>query len=62
MTKEADDAARAVERFHKKMEEINNTLLTPDEIQENIIDRLNTSEELLKILNDARESKRRNGL
>jgi hypothetical protein len=61
MTKEADAAADAFKRLQQKVEEINTKTMDGDELADNFMARLNASEEIAKILNDAREAQRRNG-
>lgn len=61
MTKEADAAADAFKRLQDRMNEINSRVLDADELEDNFLARLNASEEIAKILNDAREAQRRNG-
>lgn len=56
MTKEADAAAAALKRLQDRMDEINNKVLGPDELQDNFLARINASEEIVKILTDARNA------
>jgi len=56
MTKEADAAADAFKRLQDRMNEINNKVLNADELEDNFLARLNASDEIVKILTDARNA------
>jgi len=56
MTKEADAAADAFKRLQDRMDEINNKVLNADELEDNFLARLNASDEIVKILTDARNA------
>ena len=59
---EADDAKKAFEKLEKQLDELNGKVFhNGDDLKDNIITRLNQSQEIVDILNKARDAQKRQG-
>lgn len=59
---EGDDARKALEKLQQSMDEMNTKVFhNGDDLKDNIIKRLNQSQEIVDILNKARDAQKRQG-
>jgi hypothetical protein len=59
---EGDDARKALERLQKTVDEYNNKVFNnADDLQDNILTRINQCQEIVDILNKARDAQKRQG-
>ncbi len=59
---EGDDARKAFEKLQQSMDELNTKVFNNgDDLKDNIITRLNQSQEIVDILNKARDAQKRQG-
>ena len=59
---EGDDARKAFEKLEKQLDELNGKVFhNGDDLKDNIITRLNQSQEIVDILNKARDAQKRQG-
>ena len=59
---EGDDARKALEKLPQSMDELNTKVFhNGDDLKDNIITRLNQSQEIVDILNKARDAQKRQG-
>jgi len=59
---EGDDARKALERLQKTVDDFNSKVFNnADDLQDNILTRLNQSQEVVDILNKARDAQKRQG-
>ena len=62
MMSEGDDARKALERLQKTVDDFNSKVFNnADDLQDNILTRLNQSQEVVDILNKARDAQKRQG-
>ena len=59
---EGDDARKAFEKLEKQLDELNGKVFhNGDDLKDNIMTRLNQSQEIVDILNKARDAQKRQG-
>lgn len=59
---EGDEARKALEKLQQSMDEMNTKVFhNGDDLKDNIITRLNQSQEIVDILNKARDAQKRQG-